>query len=1542
MPSIDSVDPNDGVKSADGSKAVGDIPASISNAPWPAARMDAGLIGLQPRLSSPATYAPQSPVTLGPLRVVSRSSSQTNGFNGSDGRPTLDSRVGTRSTNVRRSHPLTDSESSDSFRGGRMSNLGSDSYGGSGARFSNNLGSEPFAGAESSSRFSTLANEYLSGGGSGGGGSGRFGGPSNEALAGGSCLSGTAGRHPRGGVQFAGDSANDDSDSGGSGCARDSKTSLLELPALPSLSTSAGGAAAAAGGSSRAGGASGAAGPPGLTLSFLESLRSVSKPGSTLRDVFRTTVLPATKSARCAYVNLVGGEHRARPTHVLVCSWDELVSDVVEQVADFAASLGSPGGGGGSGVSSGGSSGSAAGGGSFAVWVDLFAINFHAAPPPMAPATAAAAASAALGLAGLSGASKPSTPPMDPSSQERARALPAAIAAIRCVLLLPGAQGGALREHPCTLAVWHALRGRGGAGGSALSVVAPPDLDVGLVQAAFEGLSVSTKAAEDPGSSNNVALGSGGDASSSDGATRMSPDRFTMRAMRDGVAAAATTAVTFAADPQPSRTVREGLTAAVAAAANVLLTRPVGYGTGVASGGSGGLGAGMSPRHPPSLPSAQQQQQPPAQARTSQGYMSDSAGFQSASPQAARWPPTMPSGPSPLRGSMGSSSHRALMLAGVDSWPAAQPPAATSAAGTTTAAAASGSPNAARLSSVSVPGEDDLPLPAAMSTSAAGATADVSMRGARAARSTGGGTWGMVPAPPPPSGASYDGGDGAGNRRLRPLGPLADGVAATAVATIESPTAASGGMSFRQHQQQQLRIKAPAPWETNAPLPSPGRAPPGATQGSGPLTFQPEASAAAASAPIGTAASADQALPGTSPLLPPPLVGSLSSGDRYLSQPLPPLTAPPPSLPQLPDGAPTTPQPQPPSEALPMRQFRGPPRPHALRVARRSGGQHGAPRSSGGAVVVSAVTAFAATAGEDADSETSDPDSDGPGPFLGAFDNSMSEPNPGSGMRVSGFGDSGGAIVAVQFTAGPDAAYRRLAPDLARLVGAAKLLAAMGQNATAMRIVHHAVAASRSLYGAVHPDTARCTIALVGLMLHVQQQQQQQQQALHGHHHSHIHLHMLSLPPRVGGGSSGSGALPTAVASSGGGGGSTGGSSGTLPLLPAGTPIRLSTDLTTLPPGAPGAGPTAPPLLPGDDPEALMRGALTVLERHLGPDAEEVAAARQGLAAVLAAAGRHEEAVPLLQRSVAGPAGGPSGRGAQPGQSGQGQGQRGMGSAVALAAALDLATSLAATGREREARKVLKAQLQRLQEEEDEAAALTAAASISNMRGRSSSHSLAAAAAATASPASRMMMPPASHQQQQQQQYKGSESPFSSYSSPYGGTLGSASPAGTPPVGSPAMSVAAGGGAAAAAGGASRGMLTPMKLEELQARGSLQLAQLKAAAGKEGAARGLYRRAVEGFSVVYGARHPITAACILGLAAVHHSLREYGEARTLYRTVLDLYLELHGPHHPATTRVSNQLGEVEEAMEEEACAEEEEEQSAAAADRGSNGRGGAR
>ncbi|KXZ54192.1 hypothetical protein GPECTOR_5g287 [Gonium pectorale] len=1129
------------------------------------------------------------------------------------------------------------------------------------------------------------------------------------------------------GVQFAGGHESSSSSNGGASSRSNSRVAPVELPALANAGPGGSAAAAAAAGG-RAAGSAAAAGPSGVTLAFLESLAAASRPNATLRDLYRSLILPATRSARCAYAQLLGSEHRAKPTHVLVCSWDERVADVVQQVADFAASLGSQqaqqqqqrhlqppsasaalgadapllrgragvlggkasplpmaggapdvrrsGGGAASPAasSSGGSGGGAGGGGSqgFAVWLDLFAINFNAAPAVQAAAGKVPGSAVAAAAPRVLAAAKPSTPTVEGAAQERARALPAAIAAAKAVLLLPGSQGAALREHPCTLAAWHALRGRGNGGGVSLSLGAALDVDVGLVQAAFEGLTVSTKATEDPtlvaaasadAAGAAAAGGSGGVSATTAAASRMSPERAAVRAIREGASACAANATAFVADPQPARTVREGLAAAAVAAANTLLSRP--------PAAAGSASQRMVPASPP-LPA-------PASPLSLALRFSSGGGGAATSTDALFSSPSPPPQPPPL---LSTTSRRALMPSPLRKGPSSRkmilpPTDAWSASSISPASSNSSTP----VSTALTPSRSTIVL------SAPGAQADIAggAAGAVAPSTVAGGG----PGPGPGriiahtvsgSGANMEGwvasgwvatwssADGAGSaeavaaRRPRGLAPLPDGA---------SPSSAEG--SAAASPRSRMRGRSLAPWESNSPLPNP-----------------------------------------------------------------------------------------------------------ALRSS--------AAGLAGGSILAGALSPQFNRGGSTASSASG---------------------NTWPGVTAE---DSGGAAV---------------------------------------------LPAGRS---------------------------------------SPSHLAPAAVPPSVAGSS-------------------------------------------PLGPGSPASS---------EDAEGLARSGLAVLERQLGSEHEEVLAARHNLAAILAAAGRHDDAISLLQRVLSSPAS-----------------QAKPLCAAALAASVEMASCLAAAGRQREARKLLRAQLRTLQEEEDEAAAVAAAAALAAARGRgtppvllpastsasasatSNSGSSSAAPAPTSGPLPPAALPPGLPAPGRPGVHRsgvlnsphgrdGSGSVVAAVALAAAGGLGGA--ASGSPSGSAAVSPAP--GSPAAASQAPRGLST-LKRQELQSKCSHLLAQLKAAVGKTESARGLFRRAVEGYTAVYGSRHPMTADCMLGLASALHAAHNYSDALEQYRAVLELYTELYGPHHPATTRVSNKLGDVEEAMEgEESEAQEDVSEAEPSLRRGQGGRGG--
>eukprot|EP00198_Chlamydomonas_reinhardtii_P005683 XP_001695019.1 predicted protein [Chlamydomonas reinhardtii] len=182
----------------------------------------------------------------------------------------------------------------------------------------------------------------------------------------------------------------------------------------------------------------------------------------------------------------------------------------------------------------------------------------------------------------------PSQQHLDATSVERARSLPAAIAAApQGVLLLPGREGSGLRCHACSLAAWLAVRR-----GVPLVLLPPPAgadahthtsagaymlglPDLRLSAAALSGLVVSTKAAE----AAEGALGSSPTGGGAAGGSEASEEVRAQRLMREGVGleSALTAGLIVASDPQPTRTLREGVTeaaSAAAAAAVALLLQP--------------------------------------------------------------------------------------------------------------------------------------------------------------------------------------------------------------------------------------------------------------------------------------------------------------------------------------------------------------------------------------------------------------------------------------------------------------------------------------------------------------------------------------------------------------------------------------------------------------------------------------------------------------------------------------------------------------------------------------------------------------------------------------------------------------------------------------------------------------------------------------------------------------------------------------------------------------------------------------------------------
>ncbi|GLC56044.1 hypothetical protein PLESTB_001058500 [Pleodorina starrii] len=1702
-----------------------------------------------------------------------------------------------------------------------------------------------------------------------------------------------AARQPRRGVKFTGDDADGDDDGStasddglsetssadeydsGRGGRGGRRSQALELPALPgnaSASASAGAAGAGGGGGSAA-----SAGPAGVTLAFLESLRAASRPGTTLRDLYWSLVLPATRAARCAYVGLLGAEHRARPMHVVVCSWDERISDMVDCLADHhaattaqqhqqhqhqhqhqqpsaaaaasscgpgaavlhsspphfqsadvpsavaqahrslpglgggggrvlaAAHASDSGGGGGrlalrrsiealSADHSGGASAAAvqtaawlsgtaaaaapwaqatagtashnhspclspvlsqgqgvsvSGGGGpqqqqpLAVWLDLFAVNFHS--PAAAPAAAAAAAAgfgaaARLGLAPSASAtsitatvavagSRPYIPSLDTAAAalERSRALPAAIASVRSVLLLPGPQGAGLREHPVTLAAWHALRGRGCAGGAALALAAPPDVDVALLQAAFEGLALSSATARAPDESAAAAAaglvggaaGFGADSPAAAGGSSStsacpsplyeSPDRLAVRAAREGAiggaSAAAAAAAIYAADPLPSRTVREGLVAAATSAANALLTRPVGLS---AARPMALLQTTMS-LPPAAAPPAAPLLQPPPSAPTplsptlqshtvlqGRSFSVNALEAHSYTPSYTHSTSRLSLLSSPLRSGPAAPgcgpSARSLLLAGTEAWQSSSTSAAAAAAA---AASLARSPSGRSVSFTSLPlgakaegpdgddeDEDDedgvggggggtgsrarhLAAAAAGGGGSGGRGRDRRGRHGSTAVGTGvageavrGGGGSGLASPLAAVTSSYDGGGGGeaqpSVRRLPSLIPppldvtmtLSSALSPASLPPALSPSgweAPTGGGSGRLLQ---LRSGAVAPWEASAPLPtllppplgrSPGgaSAPPCGDSGDDAAVAPkaPALSSPSSSASPGPAIEPPPAAPHSLPL---PRLAPLLQAAGATAAPPPPPPLPPPAAASA--ATSSAPLPLPfrdvitaaaaeaaagPLLATPFGRIRKGSGPGLGPGTRQRGSGPAAPRGGGrGMGREEGGSTGVATPGADPDLEQdpdpdlgafeaepqnsdSDLDSDGPPIVLDSLScfltgqatldalesctnrqqqqQQQQQQRPAAApLQLSLNGSSGGAAAASTSTAAPPVPeslpqydippYRPLAPDLARLVGTGRLLAALGQPMAALRLVRHALTSARSFHGSNHPDTARCAAALGGLALHCQQQQHQQQQlqlrssgseadfgcgggrAAAPAAGSRVRSQSVAVPPGDRCGPAGPAAFPArpaglmaaaatatataagrgeaaaaaaAVGGGGGGPGLPGAASAPISGILSGTigppSLRLaaSPSRTRRGPGGGGGGGSsggaAPssPMLSGsgsgsgswsvEEAEGLLRGAAAVLERFLGPDNEETLAARQGLAAVLAAEGRYDEAVPVLQRAATGRAS-----------------RRRPASEVAVGSAADLAACLAALGRAKEARKLLRAQLVRLQEDEDEAAATAAAAAMTAAAARGGRSSLLAGSGNGASGGAAAALPSAA-----------SVTTFlagrPSYGVDGGGTrgvggIGSVAGSGC---GSPCGSVLGGSPQqqqqpAHQPLAGSRG-LTALKREELRARCSHRLAQLKAASGKAQAARILYRRAVQSYAAVYGNSHAVTAGCMLSLAALSHTVREYGEALELYRAVLDLYVEMYGPHHPATTRVSNRLGDLEEEMEE---AEMEQEQ----------------
>ncbi|GIM05571.1 hypothetical protein Vretimale_10034 [Volvox reticuliferus] len=1540
---------------------------------------------------------------------------------------------------------------------------------------------------------------------------------------------------------------------------RGPKSRVLELPALP------GGAiiASAKGGG---GGSAASAGLTGVTLAFLESLRTASCPSTTLRDLYWSLVLPATRANRCAYVALLGAEQRARSTHVVVCSWDERICDVVDCVTDYlaAASSSQPpdpsstgtstSAGAGAGAGAGGSSGrlalrrsidyppsehpagigpggswtslgapglsvpvawnlsrspspgpspgasaagSVAAGPLLAVWLDLFAVNFH--PPTAGPAGAAVAGGVGgggfgpiggFGAAGRLSISTKYMPSLDDAAVERARALPSAVAAIRSVVLLPGAQGMGLREPAVALAAWHALRGRGCSGSVALAVAAPGDVDMALTQAGFEGLSVSAAKTADDGGGGMTGHGIAAGSSATESAAGTNnpnrppspthsyamPDRLAVRAAREGAAGAATAAVAataiYAVDPLPSRTVREGLTAVAVASANACLSRPVGLGAcrpPVLAPATSLPPAPAAPVSPMPLPPSTPQPHSILQTRSVSVNALELPSSYSPSPLSTsrmsllRLPLRFGSGAYGI----GTMNSRTLLLAG-EACPPPPPPAA-AATSVSPPRAPSGPVAGVALSLLRAPSGRSASFNSLWCDQAgkgpddgdgdSGGGADAGTAGAKDSplrlfdgNGVGGikdrrgrtgsavsgnpdiarGGWTAAAAASSDSAAAGGGEASSGFRRPRNLIPPLD----VSVQSLSSPSALPPALSpaFGDHlgvgcggggggsgsgRLMQLRNSAVAPWEASPPLPAmPVRAAGGLAVrgGTGPCCD----GGGGGEMPPSPKSACITALPSRHSMLEPPApqpqpLPRLAALHMYgAALPLasaPSATvaavaavgenaaavaasAPLPAPLQLRDfvlPSPSSPANNPAAVAAlptPFGRIRRGYSSKGLMSRVCLDGESAAPNealaaggagvefypdrdpglpsdpdpedadseSEGAAIVLDSMSSFVPNRRHPGGRENQEIGSLQPVARLQSYNGSNGSggngdllrgsggsgglleggkaqlaPSPGSGNGGGGEG-GGGAIGGTEARSLPSvpnsppkydlAPYRSLAPDLARLVGLGRLLAALGQHAMALRVVRHAMSAARSFHSSNHPDTARCAAALGGLMVYCQEQQQQQQG---------LARTQKSGVPDSGGGTTSvqrtrsppARALPSGTRDRSVMFECT--SSATTTIGPTHFRPAVSPSRTRL-----GSMPTSPGGAAGsatgswEEAESLLRGASAVLERFLGPDNEETLTARQLLAAALMKAARYDEAVSMLQRAV-------SGRAAR----------RRPASEVVVRSALDLATCLAATGRPEEARKLLRAQLVRLQEDEDEAAAAAArggrapGATVAGVAPLPQNNGICSLSTAVASGGGGggggggAAMPPLN---------------LTSAPSFFGNRMSYCNGDGGPAVRSGAASgpgsVIGSGGASPVSGGGfvvqasslavspshqnspkqpqqspPRG-LTYLKREELRAKCTHQLAELKTACGKAQAARILYRNAVQSYTTVYGSNHAMTASCMLSLAALSHSVREYGEALKLYRTVLELFVELYGPHHPITTRVSNRMGDLEEEMEE--------------------------